>query len=204
LRRIVLLLVVAAIVVSGALWGGRAWLSERDRQKTIAAMLDHADELRRTEQGLSPAAVEFKKALVLAPDDVRALRGLGEVELRLSQIPDAINHLRRAEELADPEEKATIQLSLGRALTERYRGSGNDADFRAAHNAFLEARQNPSVEPEALEAYGALFLEKGHNFNVDKALTTFDELLKKYPDHPVSTGVRALVAELRHEASKGG
>ena len=204
MRQKVLLVVVAVVLVSGGVIAVRAWQSALARQSVIDQYVAHANQLKQTESGLSQAAVELKKALELAPECVPALLARGEVCLQLRMLKESIEHLRHAAELTEGSDHACALVWLGRALAERHRGTNDDADFRGAHNAFLEARQDPTWEADAMQGYATLFLEKGRNQDVDKALGVLDEFVKKYADHADAASVRELIEHLRHRPGAGG
>jgi tetratricopeptide (TPR) repeat protein len=208
LRRIVVITLVAVIAVAGGVVGVRSWLRDRARQAEVDGIVARATELARTEAGLSPAAVELKKALALAPDDVPALMTRGEVCLRLGQLNDAIEHATRAMELTEASDRARAQLLLGHALAERFRGSSSDADFRGAHSAFVEARQDPSCEADAIEASGWLFVTRGlrqnpPNSDTDRACSAFEELLSRHPDHPNAAKLKEAIGVFRGKGPSG-
>jgi len=203
LRKIVLIVLVSVALVAAGAFAFRSWWVAGTRRAEVDRILERADALASTEAGLSDAKLEFDRALSLDPDHVAALTKRGNVFLRLARYDDAIRDFRRAGELASGTELAQAQLGQGRALYERYRGTNADDDFRSARNRFQEALQDPSVEAEALEGVGTLYLVRGRNYDPDAALKSFQDLLKKHPDYVDADRVKSMV-ELLAKSSSGG
>jgi tetratricopeptide (TPR) repeat protein len=203
LRKTVLIVVAALVAFAGGALGLRSWSEARTRRAEVERIVQSARMLATSENGLSQAAVELRKALDLDPDHVPALIERGEVCLKLLKIDDSAAHLRRAAELAEGSDLARAQRLLGLALTERYRGTNSDADFRGAHNALLAARQHPAEEAAALEAYGVLFLTKGRNESPERARKAFEQLLARHPDYEGAERIKEIV-ELLRKSARGG
>jgi tetratricopeptide (TPR) repeat protein len=102
--------------------------------------------------------------------------------MRLRQFDHARDSLRHAIELTDDSRRPPLQFQLGQACRELYRGSGSELDFRIARDAFSEAQVDPALEAQALDAYGFLFMEKGHFQNYERAYETYARLREKHPD----------------------
>jgi cytochrome c-type biogenesis protein CcmH/NrfG len=230
-QKVVLVVLAALVVAAAGFFGWRfAVKAQRDarydtwrgqlgdesrREAVISALRDELKENPDVSEthGLlgealfaagrdSDAAVALRKAIVLDKGNLKARRALARACLRLSRIDEAIQTLEDAVPGIDGADRARVELELGRAYQERYRGSSKEEDFRAAHNRFQEARNDPATEAEALDGYAALWLEKGRNQDLGKAISTWRELLSKYPDYPRATAIRELVDHF-DSAAKG-
>jgi len=207
LRQTVLIVAASAVLLAAGGIALRSLLRSQARSAEVERLVEHARELARSEQGLSSAAIELQRALALDPDSVPALIERGEVCLRLARLDESIAHLRHAVVVAErtgADGRARAQLVLARSLMQRYRGSSAEEDFRGAHNAFLAAQHDPAWSAEALEGRATLFLEKGRNRNVEKALALFDEFLRLHSGHPLEPGIREFVDQLRGRSAADG
>jgi len=221
-RRLALYLVAALVVAAAAFFGWRAleraqrtarydeWRKQLgDDARREAVMASLREELKEdpdltdarcllgealAQAGrLSDATVQLETAVRRDPSNVQARRVLARVCLGQSRIDDAIKSLEEALAHAEGETRAQVELELGRAYQERYRGSAKDEDFRSARNRFQEARQSPALEAEALDGYAALWLEKGRNQDLGQAMDAWRELLKKHPDYSRAAEIREMV-----------
>lgn len=152
----------------------------------------------------SDAAIELREAARLAPGDVAIHRHLADVCLQLDLVDEAIRWLDEAIGRAEGTEKAEAQLDLARVYQERYRGSAKEEDFRSARNLFQEARRDRVTEPAAMHGYATLWMEKGPNRDLEKALTTLKELLQKHPDYPEAPRIEELVKYFSSAEGRGG
>ncbi len=142
---------------------------------------------------LSEAKLVLADAVKRHPDAIDAALQLGRICRALGLVDETIRVLVEALVHADGTAHARVELDLGNAYLEKYRGTSKEEDFRSARNAFQEARSDPSTEAEALEGYGALWLENGRYRDFDKALATYRELLKKHPDYPDAARIQGVV-----------
>jgi len=151
-----------------------------------------ADLLLRQKK-FSDAKVVLDEAVKLHPEAVEASLRLAQICRGLGLVDEAVRVLNNALVHAEGPLHSRVELDLAHAYLERYRGSGKEEDFRGARNGFQNARADPATEAEALEGYGALFLENGRYRDFDKVLTTYRELLKKYPNYSNAEKIQQVV-----------
>lgn len=197
MRKLVFIIVIAAVLVGAASVGARSLWRQHVLAKDVETRIERARGLAQDEQTWSKAAVELREILKLDPDEVEAHRLLGDVCYSLALTEEAIEHYLRLLEIGPVEEKGATQIRLARAYLDRYRGSGKDDDFRASRNSYQDALSDPTSEAEALEGLGALYAAKGRNRDVARALEKFDLLVEKHPDFPDIERVKKLLGELR-------
>ena len=192
------LVIAAAVVGLGAIvFGGVALKHSFARSSAIEAHLDQARSALDDEAKWSKGLEACRAALKIDPEHAPALLLAGGLELRLGLLKDARADLGHAIEKLEGAARATALVDLGRACAAQYRGSSADADFRAARDAFQEARFDPAAEPDALEGYATLFLDKGRNRDLDKARATLEELVKKYPQSEAAKAAEEPLGLLR-------
>ena len=150
-------------------------------------------ELLLRQKKFSDAKVVLDEAVKLHPEVVESSLRLAQICRGLGLVDEAVRVLGNALVHAEGPLHSRVELDLAHAYLERYRGSGKEEDFRGARNGFQNARTDPATEAEALEGYGALFLENGRYRDFDKVLTTYRELLKKYPAHPNAEKIQGIV-----------
>jgi tetratricopeptide (TPR) repeat protein len=141
----------------------------------------------------SDAVVELREAVKRDPGNVDVHIKLAQICLGLDLVDEAVKVLDEALAHADDDHRPKVELVLGFAFQERYRGSAKDEDFRAARNYFQDARRRADVEAAAMEGYAALWLMKGRNFDFDKGIASYRELLAKHPDYPAAPKIRELL-----------
>jgi tetratricopeptide (TPR) repeat protein len=152
---------------------------------------------------LSEAKLVLDDAVKRHPEAIDASLKLAKVCRALGLIDESIKVLSNALAHSEGTQHARVELDLANACLEKYRGTGKEEDFRAARNGFQNARGDPTTEAEALEGYGALFLENGRYRDFDKVLTTYRELLKKYPAYPNAEKIQGIVDLLSKQPGGG-
>jgi tetratricopeptide (TPR) repeat protein len=150
-------------------------------------------ELLLRQKKFSDAKVVLDEAVKLHPEAIEASLRLAQICRGLGLVDEAVRVLNNALVHAEGPLHARVELDLANACLEKYRGTGKEEDFRAARNGFQNARGDPTTEAEALEGYGALFLENGRYRDFDKVLTTYRELLKKYPSYSNAEKIQQVV-----------
>ena len=197
-------LVIAAAVLGlvAAVFGAFVLKRSHDRSSAITAHLDQARSALDDDGKWSKGLEECRAALKLDPDHALALALAGKIELGLGLLKEARADLERAKERAEGVARAAVLLDLGRACADQFRGSNDDFHFRAARDAFQEARSEPTTEAAALDGYATLFMNKGRFQDLDKALELFDELLKKHPDYEAAEKTREVADVLRNRGKK--
>ena len=98
------------------------------------------------------AAVAYARYLAENPDDMRAVRSLGQIYYRLGRSEDALPYLARTAEATSGD--AALYLSLGRL----YEWRSDDVRAADAYAAFAEA---DSSDPEALLEVGRILMKNG-------------------------------------------
>jgi len=151
------------------------------------------DPAKKDTKWLSEAKVVLDDALKRHPEAIEAALKLGRVCIALSLIDESIKVLSNALAHSEGTQHARVELDLANACLEKYRGTGKEEDFRAARNGFQNARGDPTTEAEALDGYGGLFLEHGRYRDYDKVITTYRELLKKYPAYHDAERIQGIV-----------
>jgi tetratricopeptide (TPR) repeat protein len=197
-------IVAAAVVLAAAGWLLHRWSEERGAQREIDEAVARVRSQIADPQHLSDGRVELDRILKRAPDHREALTLRGEVLFHLSLYEEAQADLTKALHSTKGVERAEIQLWLGRVLHQRYRGSGSEELFRLAYNAFYEAQQVPQTKAASLFELGVLYVEKGKNRNLEKAITLLQQLIDQFPDAPDAPAARELVAKLKAATAKEG
>jgi tetratricopeptide (TPR) repeat protein len=152
---------------------------------------------------LSEAKLVLDDAVKRHPEAIDASLKLAKVCRALGLIDESIKVLNNALVHSEGTQHARVELDLANTCFLKYQGTGKEEDFRAARSGFQNARGDPTTEAEALEGYGALFLENGRYHDFDKVLTTYRELLKKYPAYPNAEKIRGLVEVLSKQPGGG-
>jgi tetratricopeptide (TPR) repeat protein len=225
LRKLVLSIVVLLVLVGAGLFGWKTWKDaerssrhaewrqqlkdESKRADVIAAVRLELKESPESADAravlgeafafagkFSDAAVELREAARLDPENVPARIALADVCIRLDLIEEAVKVLKEALPHAGEEEAPKIELRLGHISTERYRGSAKEEDFRAARNYFQDARRHASTEAEAMDGYAGLWLTKGPEFDFEKGIAAYRELVAKHPEYPRTAKIRELLEAL--------
>jgi tetratricopeptide (TPR) repeat protein len=150
-------------------------------------------ELLLRQKKFSDAKVVLDEAVKLHPEVVEASLRLAQICRGLGLVDEAVRVLENALVHAQGSLHSRVELELANTFLAKYRGTGKEEDFRAARNGFQNARADPATEAAALEGYGALFLENGRYRDFDKVLTTYRELLKKYPAYPDAEKIQGIV-----------
>jgi Flp pilus assembly protein TadD len=117
--------------------------NEPDFHVTLSALLlgeDHLDEARDAAQA----------ALKLAPDNVQALNNLGVAEMRLGEIAQATQHLRRALELRPSDSPLHSNLLFAMHLDPTIR----TAERFAEHQSWATRHVAPDTPPPAAQFAG--------------------------------------------------
>jgi cytochrome c-type biogenesis protein CcmH/NrfG len=221
-RKLVLSIVVTLALVGAGIVGWKFWSDaqrvaqyaewrqqlqdESRRDEIIAALREQlkVDASRSDARALlgealvyagktSDAVVQLREAVKRDPENVRVHIMLGQVCLRLDLVDEAVKVLDEALAHADDVERPAVELVLGYAYQERYRGSAKDEDFRASRNYFQDARHHPATEAEAMDGYAMLWFTKGPNSDLDKGIATYRELLTKYPAYPRADKIREML-----------
>ena len=192
---------VAAVVLVAAFLVYRQWDRASDDARAIDAQVARAEEMAKDPEQLSQAKVELDAALKRAPSHLEALVLRGEVLLLLSMHDLAHADLVAALKQANGETEARVQWLIGRVLADRYRGTQDDGDFREARNAFLAAQRTPAYAARGLEGYAHLYLEKGRNRDVDKALNLLRELVAKHPESEEASAATGLLEQFGRSVS---
>ncbi len=179
----------------------RAWNTGRQESAAVDAIVARARDFAADPERLSQARVELDVALKRDPNHIEALVLRGEVLLRLALLDEAEADLARALKSTTGERHAQAQLFLGRVHASRYRGSQSDDDFRGARNAFLAAQQSAATKPAAMEGFALLFLEKGRNRDVDKALDLLRQLVAQHADSEEAGYAKELLEQMGRSSS---
>ncbi len=191
---------IAAVVLLAAFFVFRQWSGSRDRARAIDAKFATAREMAADGERLSQAKVELDGVLTQAPDHLDALMLRGEVLLQLAMHEPAHIDLVAAAKFAKGEAAGRVQWLIGRVLADRYRGTQSDSDFREARNAFLAAQRTPEYAARGLEGFAHLFLEKGRNRDVDKALEVLRDLVARHPTSEEAGYAKELLEQLGRSA----
>jgi tetratricopeptide (TPR) repeat protein len=197
-------IVAAAVVLAAAGWLLHHWSEERAAQREVDEAVARVRSQIADPEHLSDGRVELDRILKRAPEHRDALRLRGEVLFALSLHEEAQADLTKALRESSGAERGEIQLLLGRVVHQRYRGSGSDDHFRLARNAYFEAQQVAETKAAALYALGVLYVEKGSNRNLDKAITLLDQMIEQFPDAADAEAARNLVAKLKAATAKEG
>lgn len=197
-------IVAVAVVVAAAGWLLYQWNEERAAQREVDEAVARVRSQVADPQHLSDGRVELDRILKRAPDHRDALHLRGEVLLALSLHEEAQADLTKALRDTTGVMRGEIQLVLGRVLHQRYRGSGSDEHFRLARYSFSEAQQVPQTKAAALFALGMLYVEKGSNRNLDKAISLLQDLIDHFPDAADVPRAKEIVAKLKAATAKEG
>lgn len=151
------------------------------------------DPTKKDTKWLSEAKVVLDDAVKRHPETIEAGLLLAKICRALNLVDEAIRTLSETLVHAEGSDRSRVELDLAHAYLERYRGSSKEEDFRAARNGFQNARADPATEAEALDGYGTLWLENGRYRDLEKALATYQELLKKHPTYPNAAKIQEVV-----------
>jgi tetratricopeptide (TPR) repeat protein len=160
-------------------------------------------ELLLRQKKFSDAKVVLDEAVKHHPEVVEASLQLAQICRGLGLVDEAVRVLDNALVHAEGPIRSRVELDLAIAHFVKYQGAGKEEDFRAARNGFQTARADPATEAEALEGYGLLFLENGRYRDFDKVLTTYRELLQKYPAYPNAEKIQGIVEVLSKQPGGG-
>ncbi len=174
-------ILLGVAVVAAAGFAIQQWHSERVVRAECDAIVERARPLATDPDKLSQAAVELRRAIKLDPDHVPALLLYGEVCLGLALLDEAGLHLAHASAITEGALHAEAEVRLGLVHHRRYGGSKKDEDFRAARDALFEAQKEPTTQAAAMYGLAMLFLEKGRNYDLAKALGLLKSLVEHHP-----------------------